>query len=153
MAGAAIVAARILLIMMAGRMIRLRVELRMMLLHGRSTALVRFTLLRDSGMTVAGHRLHDDRNSQRIAAEQRQPDGQNHCNKFSNGARHVRSLAKSGDSVKYESAGVSRESSRPILPLYLMRCRSGRNLLIIGLFTLQLSRYHARNYDNVMPHP
>lgn len=106
MAGAAIVAARILLIMMAGRMIRLRVELRMMLLHGRSTALVRFALLRDSGMTVAGHRLHGDRNSQRIAAEQRQPDGQNHCNKFSNGARHMRSLAKSGDSVKYESAAV-----------------------------------------------
>ncbi|OGS94037.1 MAG: hypothetical protein A2X75_03880 [Gallionellales bacterium GWE2_58_10] len=47
----------------------------------------------------------------------------------------------------------AREPSHPILPLYLMRCRFGRNLLIIGLFTLQLSRYHARNYDNVMPRP
>jgi len=75
MAGAAIFVASILLIMMAGRLIRLRVELRMVLLHGRSTAFVRLVLLRDSGMTVAGHRLHDDRNSQRIAAEQRQPDG------------------------------------------------------------------------------
>lgn len=149
MAGAAIFIASILPIMMAGRLIRLRVELRMVLLHGRSTAFVRLVLLRDSGMAVAGHRLHGDRNSQRIAAEQRQPDGQNHCDKFSNGAMHVRSLAKSSDLVKYESAG----SGHPILPLYLIRCRFGRSLLIIGLFTLQLSRYHARNYDNVMPHP
>ena len=69
MAGAAIFVARILLIMMAGRLIRLRVELRMVLLHGRSTAFVRLVLLRDSGMAVAGHRLHGDRSSQRIAAE------------------------------------------------------------------------------------
>lgn len=128
MAGAAIFIARTLLIMMAGRLIRLRVGLRMVLPHGRSAALVRLALLRDSGMTVAGHRLHGDRNSQRIAAEQRQPDGQNHCNKFSKGARHVRSLAKSVDSVKYESAGAQPSDPATLFDALPIR----RNLLIIG---------------------
>jgi len=205
MAGTTILAGRILLLLMAGRLIRSRVKLGVVhgLLHGRSAVLVRLAPLRDGRMAITGHRLHGNRNSQRIAAEQRQPDGQNHCNKFSNGARHVRSLAKSGDPVKYKGdrnsentinhassifpiplptsplkgeepcslpfRGRAREGvetctfhhfhSHPDLPPARGKGQFGSNelfginLLIIRLFTLQLSRYHARNYDNVMPHP
>ena len=85
MAGTAIFVGR--LILMAGSLILVRVKLRMVhgLLYGRSTVRLRLVLLHNGRMAAASHRLHDDRSSQRIAAEQRQPDGQDHCNKFSDG--------------------------------------------------------------------
>lgn len=98
MAGAAIIAG---IALVAGGLILFRGKLAVMvrvLLHGRSA--VQLILLRSDGMTVAAHRLHGDRNGQRIAAEERQPDGQDHCDKFSGGAEHGRSLAKAGGSVK-----------------------------------------------------
>lgn len=108
MAGAAIFAGRILLVLIllalillvwvAGRLICGELVMMRVLLHGRSA--VQLILLRSGGMTVATHRLHGDRNGQHIAAEERQPDGQYHCNKFSGGAEHGHSLAKAGGSVK-----------------------------------------------------
>lgn len=99
MAGAAIIAGIALvtggLILFRGKLVMVR-----MLLHGRSAVRVWLTLLRNGGMAVTAHRLHGDRNSQRVAAEERQPDGQNHCDKFSKSVRHMDSLAKLGSSVK-----------------------------------------------------
>lgn len=69
MTGAAIVAGWIWLILMAGRLIHTRVKLCMVLLHGRRAVRLMLALLRCGGMAVARHRLHGDRNSQRIAAE------------------------------------------------------------------------------------
>lgn len=71
MTGAAIVAGGIWLILMAGRLIHTRVKLCMVhgLLHGRRAVRLMLALLRCGGMAVARHRLHGDRNSQRIAAE------------------------------------------------------------------------------------
>ena len=57
-------------------------------------------LLRNCDMTVTINGLHDNRSSQRVAAEQRQPYGYQYCNKFSEGAEHLRSLAKLATSVK-----------------------------------------------------
>lgn len=97
MAGAAIISGLALvaggLIQICGRLVMVR-----MLLRGRSA--VRLALLRHSGMAVTVHRLHSDRNGQCIAAEERQPDGQDHCDKFSGSAKHGCSLAKAGSSVK-----------------------------------------------------
>ncbi len=81
MAGAAIFAGRILLVLIllvlvllvgvAGRLTLARGKLFMlrMLLHGRSAVRPSLALLRNGGMAVAAHRLHGDRNGQRIAAE------------------------------------------------------------------------------------
>lgn len=98
MAGAAIIAG---ISLVAGGLILFRGKLVVMvrvLLHGRSA--VQLILLHSGGMTVTTHSLHGDRNSQHIAAEERQPDGQDHCNKFWGGAEHGHSLAKLGGSVK-----------------------------------------------------
>lgn len=107
MAGAAIFADGILLILalliwMTGGLIRVRFDLNLvhMLLYGRSTVRRRLVRLRSSGVIFAGHSLHGDRNGQGIAAEKRQPDSQNHCNKFPKSARHTHSLAKCAGSVK-----------------------------------------------------
>jgi len=70
-----------------------------MLLHARGAA--RFALLRCGGMAVCACRLHGDRHGERITAEHRQPDGQDHCNEFSGDTEHGRSLAKAESSVKY----------------------------------------------------
>jgi len=108
MAGAAIIAGRLALVTRRLILIRGRLGMVRMLLYGRIA--VRRALLRNSRMTIAVHRLHGDRNSQRIAAEKRQPDGQNHCNKFSGGAQHGRSLANSCGSVKYQHFPIKNKS-------------------------------------------
>ena len=110
MAGAAIFAGRILLVLIllamillvwvAGRLICGKPVMVRVLLHDRSAVRVWLTLLRNGGMVVTAHRLHGDRNSQGVAAEERQPDGQYHCDKFSKSVRHMGSLAKLGSSVK-----------------------------------------------------
>lgn len=107
MAGATILASGVLLILallvrVSDGLIRIRFDLNLvhMLLYGRSTVRRGLVRLRSSGMMFAGHNLHGDRNGQGIAAEKRQPDSQNHCNKFSKSARHIHSLAKCAGSVK-----------------------------------------------------
>ena len=72
---------------MTGSLILIRVKLRMVhgLLYGRSAVRLRLVLLHNGRRAAASHRLHGDRSRQRIAAEQRQPDGQDQCNKFSGG--------------------------------------------------------------------
>ena len=96
MAGAAIFTGRLV----AGRLMLACGNLGMvrMLLHGLSA--VQLTLMRGGRMAVAAHRLHGGRNGQRVAAEERQPDGQDHCDKFSESTEHGHSLAKSGTPVK-----------------------------------------------------
>lgn len=110
MAGAAIFAGRILLVLillamillvwMAGGLIRGKLVMVRVLLHDRSAVRVWLTLLRNGGMAITAHRLHGDRNGQRVAAEERQPDGQNHRDKFSKSVQHMGSFAKLGSSVK-----------------------------------------------------
>lgn len=110
MAGSAIFAGRILLVLIllalillvwvADRLIRGKLVMVRVLLHDRSAVRVWLTLLRNGGMAVAAHRLHGGRNGQRVAAKERQPDGQSHCDKFSKSVRHTISLAKPGSSVK-----------------------------------------------------
>lgn len=83
MAGAATFAGGILLadglLLVCGKLIMVRT-----LLQGRGA--VRLALLLCNGrMAVAARRSHGDRSGQRAAAEERQPDGQNHCNQFSGG--------------------------------------------------------------------
>lgn len=51
-------------------------------------------------MARATLQLHGHRRRHHAAAEQRQPDGQQHGNEFSDGTGHARSLAKLGASVK-----------------------------------------------------
>lgn len=69
MTGAAIFVGSVLLILMAGRMLHLRVVLCRVLLRGGSAVRLMLALLCGDGMAVASQRLHADRNSQRIAAE------------------------------------------------------------------------------------
>lgn len=85
MAGAAIISG---IALMAGGLILFRSKLAVMvcvLLRGRCAVRLGTSLLRNGGMAVAARRLHGDRNGQRIAAEERQPDGQHHCDEFSDG--------------------------------------------------------------------
>lgn len=53
-----------------------------------------FTLRYDNCLTLTLLRLHGNRNSQRIAAEQREPERQEDCNKFSAGSEHVFNLTE-----------------------------------------------------------
>lgn len=115
-------------------MLHFRVVLCKVLLRGRSAVRLVLALLCDNGRAVASQRLHADRNSQSIAAEQRQPEGQRHGDKFSDGTKHVFSLAKFVNYVKRKMLRLI-----PALPL--------------NLFTLRRSRYHACNFDNVMLPP
>ena len=78
----------ILLVMVAGRQVVVRGKMRLMHM------LMMRALLRRSGMAIPAFRMHGDGLGQGIAAEQRQPDGQEHCNKFSDGVRHARRVAK-----------------------------------------------------------
>lgn len=103
MAGAAIFAGRILLVLILLALILLVLILLVLILlvwvAGRLIC-GKLVMMRSGGMVVAAHRLHGDRSGKHIAAEERQPDGQYHCNKFSGGAEHGHSLAKAGGSVK-----------------------------------------------------
>ena len=86
MAGAAIFADGILLILIwvTGGLIQVSVKLGLVrLLCVRSAMRHRFARLHHGGMMAVGHSLHGNRNGQRIAAEERQPDGHDQCNKFS----------------------------------------------------------------------
>lgn len=89
MAGAAIFTDGILLILIlliwvTGGLIQVGVKLGLVrLLRGRSAMRHRFARLHHGGMMAAGHSLHGNRNGQCIAAEKRQPDGHDQCNKFS----------------------------------------------------------------------
>lgn len=98
MADAGASAAGILLILKAGRLIMIRSRLDV--LSSRSVVHAIPVLPGSSRMAIAAHRLHGNRNSQRVATEQRQPDGYKYRNKFSDGTRHMRSLAKPGRPVK-----------------------------------------------------
>ncbi|OGS93923.1 MAG: hypothetical protein A3H31_01165 [Gallionellales bacterium RIFCSPLOWO2_02_FULL_57_47] len=98
MADAGAPAARILLVMKAGGLILIRSRLEVLRCH--SVMQLMLVLLDSDSMAIAAHRLHSNRNSQRVAAEQRQPDGYKYRNKFFNGTRHVCSLAKFGNPVK-----------------------------------------------------
>lgn len=85
MAGAAIFTG---IALVAGGLILFRGKLAVMvcmLLRGRCAVRLGTSLLRNGGMAVAARRLHGDRNGQRVAAEERQPDGQHHCDMFSDG--------------------------------------------------------------------
>ena len=47
----------------------------------------------DNSLTITLLRLHGNRNSQRIAAEQRKPDRQENCSKFFEQRKHAVNLA------------------------------------------------------------
>ena len=82
MADASASAARVLLVMMAGRLILICTRLEVLRSGDMMHAML---VLLDSGsMAITGHRLHANRNSQHIAAEQRQPNGDKYRNKFFN---------------------------------------------------------------------
>lgn len=81
MADAGVSAARILLIMMTGGLV---IGSRLEVLRSREIVHVMLVLL-GSGMAFIADRLHANRNSQHIAAEQRQPNGYEYRNRFSNG--------------------------------------------------------------------
>jgi len=70
-AGAAIIADRILLVLAVAGLTRIRFELRLlcMLLRGRSAVRHGLAKLRNSRMMPASHRPHGNRSSQRIAAK------------------------------------------------------------------------------------
>ena len=69
-------------------------------MHGCSLLRLLRILLHNDSLTVSPIGLHSKRTGQRIAAEQRQPNGQNYCNEFSGETEHVRSMAKLATSVK-----------------------------------------------------
>lgn len=97
MADAAIIAVGILRTMMAGR---LMVRCRLGVLHRLQIVHVMLMLLDNGRMTVAIHRLHGNRHGHGVATEQRQPDGYEYRNKFSEEMQHVHSLAKIDSPVK-----------------------------------------------------
>jgi hypothetical protein len=83
----------ILLLLMPGRLIcgKLHVLMRVMCVRLHDIGLF------DAGqhnMAVTTMGLHGNRSSQRVAAEQRQPNGQQHSNELSEWAIHIYSLAK-----------------------------------------------------------
>lgn len=98
MADAGVPAVRFLLVMKAVRLIL--IYSRMEVLRRRDMMHVMLVLLDNDRLAIAAHRLHGNRNSQYVAAEQRQPNGYKYRNKFFNGTRHVCSLAKLGSPVK-----------------------------------------------------
>lgn len=84
MADARVSAARILLVMKAGGLILICSRLEVL----RSRDLVHvmmLALLGNDRLAITAHCLHGNRNSQHVAAEQRQPNGYKYRNKFSNG--------------------------------------------------------------------
>ena len=91
MADAGISASRILLVLEVGGLILIRSRLGV--LRGSSVVQVMLVLLDNGRMTITAHRLHGSRNSQHVSAEQRQPNGQKHCNKFSERMTHVCRMA------------------------------------------------------------
>lgn len=95
-----------MLAMNATRLITIRAG-RLPMLHSLSMMRARLFFLGNNGMISDVQRLHRNRNSQRVAAEQRQPDGYNDRNEFSDGTWHMRSLAKLGSPVKYQTRDQS----------------------------------------------
>ncbi len=79
-------------------------------LRGSSVVQLMLVLLGSGKMTIATHRLHDNRNSQRVATEQRQPNGQKHCNKFSERMKHGYRMANFISFVKLlQQAGCNKK--------------------------------------------
>ena len=86
----------VLLVVVTGSriVIRGKVCLMHMLVPGWRLVRVMHALLRHGGMATSALRTHGNRFGQRIAAEQRQPDGQKYGNKFSDRTEHVSRVAK-----------------------------------------------------------
>ena len=89
-----------------GRLILIRNRLGMMhvLMHGRSLLMRLSILSRDNGLAVSAIGRHGNRIGQRVSAEQRQPNGQNYCTKFSERTKHGLILAKNRIDVKQTEA-------------------------------------------------
>ena len=98
--------AGIMLVLKTGRLILIGSR-RLLALRNRMMVRALLAFHGNNIMVSSAHRLHRNRNSQRVAAEQRQPDGYNDRNEFSDGTWHMRSLAKLGSPVKYQTRDQS----------------------------------------------
>ena len=126
MADAAIIAVGILRILMAGR---LMVRCWLGVLHRLDIVHVMLVLLDNGRMAITTHCLHGNRHGQRVATEQRQPDGYGYRNKFSDEMQHVHSLAKLDSPVKCKV-----QSIRPVMANKVRLCslRRGYRMLRIA---------------------
>lgn len=91
------------------------VRCRLGVLRRLETVPVMLVLLDDGRMAITTHRLHGNRHGQRVATEQRQPDGYEYRNKFSD-EMHVHSLAKLGSCVKYKELSIRQPRIAEVRP-------------------------------------